>query len=93
MKTSIYITLLALATLASCGGGSQQNQNQTVAPETSTQQTAKPDNQQAAKPKKTEQFLTQDLRMHNLFGKVKTFKTMITHCGADQKPLNPSEKP
>lgn len=93
MKTSIYITLIAVATLASCGGGSQQNQNQTAAQGTETQQAAKPDNQQAAKPKKTEQFLTQDLRMHNLFGKVKTFKTMITDCGADQKPLNPSDKP
>ena len=63
MKTSIYITLIAVATLASCGGGSQQNQNQTAAQGTETQQAAKPDNQQAAKPKKTEQFLTQDLRI------------------------------
>jgi hypothetical protein len=93
MKTSIYITLIAVATLASCGGGSQQNQTATT--ETSTQQSATTDNQQPATPKskKTEQFLTQDLRMHNLFGKVKTFKTMITDCGADQKPLNPSNKP
>jgi hypothetical protein len=93
MKTSIYITLIAVATLASCGGGSQQNQTATT--ETSTQQSATTDNQQPAAPKskKTEQFLTQDLRMHNLFGKVKTFKTMITDCGADQKPLNPSDKP
>jgi len=35
----------------------------------------------------TKSFLTQDLRMHNFFGKVKTVKTMITDCGADQKPI------
>ena len=93
MKTKLSITLLALATLASCGGGSQQNQTATT--ETSTQQSATTDNQQTAAPKskKTEQFLTQDLRMHNFFGKVKTFKTVITDCSADQKPLNPSDKP
>ena len=91
MKTKLSITLLALATLASCGGGSQQNQTATT--ETSTQQSATTDNQQPAAPKskKTEQFLTQDLRMHNFFGKVKTFKTVITDCDANQKPI--SEEP
>ncbi len=85
MKKLLLILPIA-AILNSCGGRVAQ-QNQTVASENTSQQVSTP------KPKKTEQFLTQDLRMHNLFGTVKTFKTMITDCGADQKPLNPSSEP
>ena len=40
----------------------------------------------------TKSFLTQDLRMYNLFGKVKTVKTMITDCSADQKPIGDQRK-
>ena len=86
MKKTIFFSAFAALALFSCGGASTQ-QNQIVASQTTSQQVSTP------KPKKTEQFLTQDLRMHNLFGKVKTFKTVITDCDANQKPLNPSEEP
>ncbi|MBQ3688310.1 MAG: hypothetical protein II937_00415 [Bacteroidales bacterium] len=55
MKKLLLILPIA-AILNSCGGGVAQ-QNQTVASENTSQQVSTP------KPKKTEQFLTQDLRM------------------------------
>lgn len=96
MKTIHYLpTMLLAAILTACGGNNQpqatgnaNSEAQTDAkPQTTTEQPAV---QQPAK--KTLPFLTQDLRMYNFFGKVKTFKTIETITDADQKPIgNPSE--
>jgi len=87
----IIIPILALV-IASCGGGNNnqtQGGNTNADPKATESQSATAS--ETAAPKKLGDFLTQDLRMHNFFGKVKTAKTTIYDCGADQKPLPDSE--
>ena len=96
MKPRHYLPIALLsAILTACGGGNNTkttgNANSEAQadakPQTSTEQPAA---QQPAK--KTLPFLTQDLRMYNFFGKVKTFKTIETITDANQKPQeDPSE--
>lgn len=89
MKKRHYLPIVLLsAILTACGGNTPKA--------TATQDDAKPTTQDNAKTQTTTEqkpakkqlsFLTQDLRMHNLFGKVKDIKTVNTDTDADQKPL------
>lgn len=84
----ILSVLLVSAMLTACGGGSPKSASQDNAkPQTPTEQPAV---QQPAK--NTLPFLTQDLRMYNMFGKVKNFKTTFTNTDAQQKPTEQPEE-
>ena len=79
----ILPALLLTAVISACGGSNTNNS------QSSSNNNAKP---QTAAEQQQPSFLTQDLRMYNLFGKVKTFKTIKTVTDADQKPQGePSE--
>ncbi len=95
MKTKHYLPIVLLsAILTACSGNNSKttdNANSEAQADAKQQTSAEqPAAQQPAK--KTPPFLTQDLRMHNLFGKVKNVKTTETDTDADQKPLgDPTE--
>jgi len=74
-----YVFILSTLLLFSCGDGKKG-------------QTPKPSENQTVK-EKTAKFLTQDLRMYNFFGKVKSFKTMLYDCDENKEPLPCFEGP
>lgn len=95
MKTKYILPAMLISALLSACGGNTTNNAQQVAQDnakTAAQSDAKPQTTTQQPAKKTLPFLTQDLRMYNLFGKVKTFKTIETITDANQKPQEePSE--
>jgi hypothetical protein len=79
MKIQLTILSLSALSLFSCGGNLQHATIQTT------------ENQSVEK--KSGEFLTQDLRMYNFFGKVRTFKTVYYDCGENKEPLPCFEGP
>lgn len=81
----IFTPMLAVAMAIICSCNSQTNNN-----ETTDNQENKTRNIESVKQTENKQqpnFLTQDLRMHNFFGKVKDYETLINDVDANRNPL------
>ena len=79
-KHTFAIVMTAIA-LSACTGSTTTNNTET------TQQPQQTTIQTTIVEQNAPSFLTQDLRMHNLFGKVKNFTTMVSDADAQRNPI------
>ena len=82
MKKHLIIFSISVFTLCACGGRQLQNQDASSDNVKVVDTIKKIEKSQE---KHSDKFLTQDLRMYNFFGRVKSFHTMVYECDANQK--------